>query len=62
MWAYVRDRKTKRITNFKKIKNKNRANKYSVLKYKKNSQLVTGKKITQFFTPELYYVHAILYD
>lgn len=45
-----------------KIKNKNRANKYSVLKYKKNSQLVTGKKITQFFTPELYYVHAILYD
>ena len=27
-----------------KIKNKNRANKYSVLKYKKNSQLITGKK------------------
>lgn len=43
MWAYVRDRKTKRKIK-EKIKNKNRANKYSVLKYKKTSQLITGKK------------------
>lgn len=57
----MRDRRTKRKIK-EEIKNKNRANKYSVLKYKKNSQLITGKKITQFFTPELYYAHAIFYD
>lgn len=39
----MRDRKTKRKIK-EKIKNKNRANKYSVLKYKKTSQLITGKK------------------
>lgn len=41
----MRDRRTKRKIK-EEIKNKNRANKYSVLKYKKNSQLITGKKIS----------------
>ena len=43
LWAYVRDRRTKRKIK-EEIKNKNRANKYSVLKYKKDTQLITGKK------------------
>lgn len=62
MWAYVRDSRTKRKIR-EEIKNKNRVNKYSVLKYKKDSRLITGeKKKTQFFTPELYYTHAIFCD
>lgn len=43
MWAYVRDSRTKRKIR-EEIKNKNRVNKYSVLKYKKDSRLITGEK------------------